>query len=81
MTTLIFPTNVEDQNDVAHAPEQLNNGDNDMAAVAIPTTADPQFAREPFTDDIFSFDMDCINDAWLNQHLPDLDFSEPIAAF
>ena len=32
-------------------------------------------------NDIFSFDMDCINDAWLNQYLPDLDFFDSFGAF
>jgi hypothetical protein len=78
---LIVPTSVEDQINAAQASAHLNNGAKDTTAISVPTKGYPQFTGDPFMDDIFSFDMDCINDAWLNQYLPDLDFSESFAAF
>ena len=73
-------TSVKDQSNAAQASGQINNK-KDVTAVSVPATEDSQFAGDPFTDDIFAFDMDCINDAWLNQYLPDLGFPEPLAAF
>jgi hypothetical protein len=47
-----------------------------MGGIAIPATVGPQFTGDYSAEDLLSFNLDSINDAWLDQYLPDLDLSE-----
>jgi hypothetical protein len=61
---------------LVQSPAPTTDGLNEMTGISIPAIVGPQPTNDYSAGDLLSLNLDCINDAWLNQFLPDLDLPE-----